>query len=105
MACVIYFDDVDKHQLPFIPHIDKDRSLKAMVYLHDVSFDHGPIHLGVAKNAITIEKRRRELPKDYQSKGLNTIDEKDIDGDLAPMIGKAGDVIFLILMPHIKQGY
>jgi len=102
--------DVDEHQLPFIPHIDKDRSLKAMVYLHNVSFDHGPIHLGVAKNTITIEKRRRELPKDYQSKGLNTIDEKDIDGDLAPMIGKAGDVIFFDTnAPHkagiLKKGY
>ena len=77
--------------IPFIPHIDKDRSLKTMVYLHNVSFDHGPIHLGVAKY---YHNRKRRITQDYQSKGLNTIDEKDIDGDLAPMIGKAGDVIF-----------
>ena len=81
-----------------------------MVYLHDVSYDHGPIHLGVAKNTIAIEKRRKELPKDHQAKGLNTIDNKDIDGDLIPMIGKAGDIIFFDTnTPHkagiLKKGY
>ena len=50
----------NKAALPYIPHIDKSRYLKAMVYLHDVSLKHGPIHLGQVKNTIDIELRRKD---------------------------------------------
>ena len=96
--------DVDGNKLPYIPHIDKDRSLKAMFYLHDISFDHGPIHLGIAKGNIDTEKIRRTLPHDHQLKGSNTIDEKYIEGTLSPMTGKAGDVVFFDTNTPHKAG-
>ena len=52
--------DADETKLPYIPHIDKDRSLKAMIYLHDVSLNHGPIHIGRAKNNIDTEQIRKQ---------------------------------------------
>ena len=102
--------DADETKLPYIPHIDKDRSLKAMIYLHDVSLDHGPIHIGRAKNNIDTEQIRKQLPHDYQLKNLNTIKNENIDGSLTPMTGEAGDVIFFDTnTPHqagiLKDGY
>jgi len=96
--------------LPYIPHIDKRRYLKAMVYLHDVHLEHGPIHLGKLKNDINIEQKRKELPLDYKEKGLNSIKNDEIDGKLNPITGKAGDVIFFDTnTPHkagiIDKGY
>ena len=103
-------NDTNKTTLPYIPHIDKRRYLKAMVYLHDVNLEHGPIHLGQVKKNINIEQKRKRLPQDYKEKGLNTIEDKDLDGTLAPMLGKAGDVIFFDTnTPHkagiIKDSY
>ena len=103
-------NDTNKTTLPYIPHIDKRRYLKAMVYLHDVNLEHGPIHLGRVKSTTDIEQKRKKLPPDYKEKGLNTIADKDIDGGLTPIIGKAGDVIFFDTnTPHkagvIKDNY
>lgn len=103
-------NDTSKVDVPYIPHIDKRRYLKAMIYLHDVSLEHGPIHLGKVKSDINIEKKRRELPKDYKEKRLNTIDDKHLVENLSPMLGKAMDVIFFDTnVPHkagiIKDGY
>ncbi len=86
--------NTDKTILPYIPHFDKLRYLKAMVYLHDVKIDHGPIYLGKVNENINIETRRMSLPPDYKDKGLNCIKDEDIDGNLIPMVGNAGDVIF-----------
>lgn len=95
--------------LPYIPHIDKQRYLKAMVYLHDISKDHGPIHLGKVKSTIDIEKKRKNLPNNYKIKGLNTIDEKYLETQMTPMIGSSGDVVFFDTnTPHkagiVKEG-
>lgn len=103
-------NDSKKDKLPYIPHIDYRRVFKAMVYLHDVSYDHGPIHLGKVKSNIDLEKKRKSLPKDYLIKGLNTINNNLLKEDLIPMEGKAGDVIFFDTnTPHkagiIKEGY
>lgn len=103
-------DDTKKNILPYVPHIDKKRFLKAMVYLHDISLEHGPIHLGKVKNNIDIEKIRKELPKDYKIKGLNIVNKNQIQEILTPMLGKAGDVIFFDTnVPHkagvIKEGF
>ena len=103
-------NDTNKTILPYIPHIDKRRYLKAMVYLHDVNLEHGPIHLGRVKSTTDIEQKRKKLPPDYKEKGLNTIADKDIDGGLTPIIGKAGAVIFFDTnTPHkagvIKDNY
>jgi hypothetical protein len=56
-------NDKSKVSLPYIPHIDKRRYLKAMIYLHDVSLEHGPIHFGKVKNNIDIEKKEGNCPK------------------------------------------
>ena len=55
-------NDTKKTTLPYIPHIDKRRYLKAMVYLHDVNLEHGPIHLGRVKSKTDIEQKRKKLP-------------------------------------------
>lgn len=99
-----------KDILPYKTHFDKQRRLKAMVYLHDINLEHGPIHLGKVKNNINIDLKRKELPDDYQKKGLNSIDSSLLNGDLIPMTGKAGDVIFFDTnTPHkagiIKEGF
>ena len=52
----------EQSKLPYIPHFDKLRYLKAMVYLHDVTESHGPIHLGYTSNPQSIEERRITLP-------------------------------------------
>ena len=95
---------VDGNALPYVPHIDKDRSLKAMIYLHDVTIKHGPIHMGKVKNNINIESMRKKLPHDYQIKKLNIINDEYLDGDLNPMTGKAGDVIFFDTNAPHKAG-
>ena len=101
---------VNETELPYIPHIDKDRSYKAMIYLHDVSLKHGPIHMGRARNNFNVEKMRKNLPHNYQENKLNSISDYDLEGALTPMIGKAGDVIFFDTnTPHkagiLQNGY
>ncbi len=102
-------NDTNKNILPYVPHIDKKRFLKAMVYLEDISVNEGPIHLGKVDKNYNIEKKRKKLPNDYKIKGLNIIDKKYLYKDLEPMEGKAGDVIFFDTnTPHkagiIKEG-
>ena len=101
---------VNETELPYIPHIDKDRSYKAMIYLHDVSLKHGPIHMGRARNNFNVEKMRKNLPHNYQENKLNSISDHDLEGALTPMIGKAGDVVFFDTnTPHkagiLQNGY
>lgn len=102
--------NTDYTKLPYIPHIDKSRYLKAMIYLHDVTLDHGPINLGNIKQGVDIEKIRKKLPKNYKESGLNSISHKDIEGDMKALEGNAGDVIFFDTnTPHhagiITKGY
>ena len=35
----------DVQKLPYIPHFDKKRYLKCMIYITDVELEHGPLHL------------------------------------------------------------
>ena len=90
--------------LPYKTHFDKQRRLKAMVYLHDIDLEHGPIHLGKVKNNIDIDQKRKELPDDFQKKGLNSINKSLLNGDVTPMTGKAGDVIFFDTNTPHKAG-
>ena len=90
--------------LPFIPHFDKRRYFKAMVYLHDVTKRHGPIHLGRTSDNANIEHRRINLPDNYKSLGLNTINDFDIDGEMIPMVGCAGDIILFDTNTAHKAG-
>ena len=94
----------NKEILPYIPHIDRNRKLKAMVYLHDIDLEHGPIHLGKLKHTIDIDQKRKKLPEDFQIKGLNTIDDEHLEGALTPMTGKAGDIVFFDTNTPHKAG-
>jgi len=104
------FFDEEKPNLPYLSHIDKKRYLKAMVYLHDITVDHGPIHFAKANKKINIEQLRKKLPKDYKKKLLNVIDDNYLHGKMKPMTGRAGDVVFFDTnTPHkagiIKSGF
>jgi hypothetical protein len=96
--------DTDKNTLPYIPHFDKQRYFKAMVYLHDVTLGHGPIYFGEVKDCSSIERRRLELPADYKLKGLNSIHVEDLAEDLVPLLGNGGDVIFFDTNAAHKAG-
>lgn len=91
----------DAKKLPYLPHFDKRRFLKAMVYLEPVNAKNGAIKLGEAKDENAIEKRRRMLPLDYKEKGLNTISHDELREELVSVQGNAGDVIFFDTnVPH-----
>jgi hypothetical protein len=77
-----------------LPHFDKHRYLKAMVYLHDVVEDHGPIHFGRLKNPSDIDVRRKGLPSNYKALGLNTISARELKSNMMPILGSKGDAIF-----------
>ena len=103
-------NDTDKKILPYVPHFDQHRVLKAMVYLHDVSLDHGPIELGNVKNTFNVDQLRINLSENDKEKGLNIIKKEDLKENLTPMTGTAGDVIFFDTnTPHkagiIKKGF
>ena len=68
----------NKNFLQYIPHIDKQRYLKAMIYLHDVSLNHGPIYLGKLDSSVDIEKIRKKLPYNYKEKGLNSLNTNNL---------------------------
>jgi len=86
--------DIDPTKLPYFPHFDRHRYLKAMVYLHDVDEDHGPIHFGNSSNPSAIEYRRRRLPTNYKEFGLNGVKSSEMESFFEPVLGKAGDAIF-----------
>tara|TARA_B110000483_G_C18003929_1_gene468401 strand:- start:170 stop:844 length:675 start_codon:yes stop_codon:yes gene_type:complete len=86
--------DTDPNKLPYLPHFDKHRYLKAMIYLHDVDIRHGPIHFSKLLSPSQIDVRRKALPANYKELGLNTIQQSDLKADMEPILGKKGDVIF-----------
>lgn len=86
--------DTNTNVLPYLPHFDQHRYLKAMVYLHEVKACHGPIHFGKLINPSDIDRRRKSLPKDYKKHGLNSIHKDKLASNMTPILGKAGDVVF-----------
>lgn len=86
--------DTDPKKLPYLPHFDKARYLKAMVYLHETTIDHGPISLGQPIDPNGIEIRRKSLPENYKELGLNIIDKNEIVDGLNPILGAPGDIVF-----------
>lgn len=63
-----------KNELPFIPHIDKIRKFKVMIYLNDIGIDNGPIHL-IKCRPYKYEKFRKNLPHNYREKKMNKIED------------------------------
>ena len=83
----------DKSKLPYKLHFDKRRFFKGMIYLNDVTKNHGPIHFGKIRQDVKIDKLRRKLPKNYKDLNLNDIGEKDLLEKPKPLLGKKGDLI------------
>lgn len=83
----------DIKKLPYKLHFDKYRYFKAMLYLHDVSLDHGPIHFGKIREDIKINEIRVNLPKNYKELDMNTIRQIDLVEKPKPLVSKKGDLI------------
>jgi hypothetical protein len=67
-----YFSDSNTNELPFIPHIDKRRALKVMIYLNEINKDVGPINLTHTAPE-KFEKLRKNLDHNYQINKQNVI--------------------------------
>ena len=79
-------------KLPFIPHIDKIRKFKIMVYLNDVKEKNGPLNLANV-NPNSYESFRKKLNFDYKTKQKNEITNLPLT-KYKPLIGKFGTTIF-----------
>ena len=66
------YSNLNINELPFIPHIDKRRCLKVMIYLNEINKRSGPINLTKTKPE-NFEKIRKNLSIDYQAKKENVI--------------------------------
>jgi hypothetical protein len=77
--------------VPFVPHIDAARYLKAMVYLDDVEPDSGPLTLASAPPE-DFEAHRRGLRRGYKARGENRIDDAGLV--YTPCTGPAGTLIW-----------
>lgn len=91
--------DINMTGLPYVPHFDKMRFLKGMIYLSDVDINCGPIHLS-NKSVSGVDKIRRSLPNNHKEKKLNYFDLKQEDLPV-PVEGDAGTlVLFDTNTPH-----
>ena len=79
-------------ELPFIPHIDKIRKFKVMVYLNNVHQDSGPIHFVKCKPN-NYENFRKNLGTNYQANKENVIKDFNIS-QYQNCSGPAGTIIF-----------
>jgi hypothetical protein len=91
----------DQTKLPYIPHFDKRRYLKGMVYLHDVEIENGPIHFGKYQESFRVDEIRRTLPENHKELGLNLVADQNMSETPSPVLGAAGDlVMFDTNAPH-----
>ena len=81
-----------ENKLPYIPHIDKIRKFKVMVYLNEVEIENGPIHFAKV-NPNKYENFRKKLNKDYKFKQENEIKNIKIS-EYKPLLGEFGTTIF-----------
>jgi hypothetical protein len=96
-------------KLPYLPHFDKKRFLKGMIYLTKVSESCGPIHFADGKME-EIEKLRRSMPKNYKERKLNVLQNSDLASNMKSISGLPGDlVLFDTNTPHqagvVKDGF
>ena len=84
-------------ELPYIPHIDKIRKFKVMIYLNDVNLDCGPLHV-LNKDIDTeiFEKKRLQYKDNFD----NLVNNYILD-DYLPCVGNFGTSIFFDTnVPH-----
>ncbi len=82
----------DPTKLPFIPHIDKKRMFKIMVYLNEVNINDGPIHF-IESSGNEFENLRLNLKDDYKKTGGNLIRNFQ-KSDYISCYGPIGTAIF-----------
>ena len=98
----IFFDDIwfvksvesiyEPKKLPYVPHIDKVRKFKAMVYLNDVTVEDGPLFI-TKINPNKYESFRKNLKQDYKKNQENIVRDIDIK-EYLPLTGDLGTIIF-----------
>ena len=86
------FTNTNINDLPFIPHIDKKRYLKVMIYLDDVDINSGPINIACEQPS-KFESLRKSLPIDYKEKKKNVIKTVPLK-NFVSCSGKFGTTIF-----------
>ena len=79
-------------ELPFIPHIDKIRKFKVMIYLNEVNLETGALHLAKVSPE-KYETFRKNLKKDYHIRKENRIEDIDIE-HYTPCVGPFGSTAF-----------
>ena len=83
-----------KHDLPYIPHIDKNRYLKVFLYLHDVTEHDGPLTISENSDVKKNEEKRSAYWKKDATDEIKKYDlafgEKSI---CKPQVYNAGTII------------
>ena len=79
-------------KLPYVPHIDKVRKFKAMIYLNNVTLDDGPLYM-TKINPNLYEDFRKNLKPDYKIKQENVVKNINLSS-YKPLIGELGTTIF-----------
>jgi len=87
-----YKDKYIKNELPNIPHIDKIRKIKVMIYLNTITKMNGPIHV-YKVDPNDYEKIRLNLKDDYKKRKENAIKDLDKNNFLA-CVGPIGTSVF-----------
>lgn len=91
------YENVDVSQLPYLPHFDRLRFLKVMIYLTDTDQENGAF-FAAESNVSTVELQRRKLPLNHKEQYLN--DASGL-GEFHSVDGRAGDaIIFDTNCPH-----
>jgi hypothetical protein len=91
--------DVDDKMLPYLPHIDKKRYVKVMVYVDDVTIEDGAFWV-CKRLPHDFEEFRISLPENYKKNQLNLI-ENIPETDFFPVLGDAGSlIVFDTNTPH-----
>ena len=91
-----------KNELPYVPHIDKERFFKVMIYLDEVNQSNGPLcfYNDIPKN---YEKLRLSLPKDYKLKKLNVLNDLDLNKFIACTGSFGTSIFFDTNTPHFAS--
>ena len=91
------YKNVDTSRLPYLPHFDRIRFLKVMIYLTDTSIKNGAF-FARAGSVHEYELRRRMLPENHKEKFLNNAGDS---GAFEAVEGNAGDaIVFDTNCPH-----
>ena len=91
-------------KLPYVPHIDKIRKLKVMIYLNPVTLSNGPINF-LKIDPENYENKRKNLKSNYKLNQENQIMDYD-KKDYFACLGSIGTTIFFDTnTPHFAGSF